>query len=157
MQCQKCYFKTNDRDSLEFHMKSEHSFKCQCKEVFTTDEELQKHIMEFHTHQCIHCENMFESKILLKNHTLATHDLNCIHCNKVFTSNILLEAHLEQNHLYFKCDCCPYVTSTMDKLMEHDTMNHQGCIECEDEFSWPEPGHSCYYTFNNIRPPVSTK
>ena len=23
---------------------------------------------------------------------------------------------------------------------------------CEDEFSWAEPGHSCYYTKNNIRP-----
>ena len=49
----------------------------------------------------------------------------------------------------------PRGSGNKDVLM-NDKINHQGCVECKDDFTWPEPGHSCYYAVNNVRPPVST-
>merc|ERR1712240_450661 len=101
--------------------------------------------------KCNNCKKVFESKILLNHHTSMHHNFKCSNCNKVFTSKLILEVHLKENY-YFKCDRCQFISINKEGLMKHNNMNHKSCTECEDEFSWPESGHSCYYTVNNIRP-----
>ena len=39
-----------------------------------------------------------------------------------------------------------------ESLVNHEKKKCSSCETCEDELSWAEQGHSCYYIKNNIRP-----
>ena len=77
--------------------------------------------------------------------------VRCGKCNVTFESKAQLENHNKRNH-YFPCRSCNKVFDMRQRLATHDKAAHQSCDVCEDEFYWPEPGHDCYYTKNNIKP-----
>ena len=126
--CGKCNFEDSNLKSLNLHMKTEHNHRCKCKLVFDSNELLSSHIRSKHTFKCLHCTEILESDSLLK-------------------------LHIKNNHT-FKCTYCTHVSHTSDDINEHEKSNHRRCPDCKDEFNWVEPGHSCYYTRNNIRPAV---
>ena len=53
---------------------------------------------------------------------------------------------------YFKCKECDDAFETTEARESHMDEKHSSCEVCEDEFTWAEEGHSCYYTINDIRP-----
>jgi hypothetical protein len=127
--CDHCNVKCASSKALQGHTKTEHSFKCKqakCKLVFAVKEKLDGHMRSEHMYQCGKCPSIFEHKLLL-------------------------EKHIKSSH-HFKCDSCPEVCDSPKALSEHAEARHRGCETCEDEFNWPEAGHSCYYTRRAIRP-----
>merc|ERR1712098_406121 len=53
----------------------------------------------------------------------------------------------------FPCNKCNERFDTRSQLEDHERSQHEEkrCEECEDDFSWPEAGHDCYYTRYQLR------
>ena len=52
----------------------------------------------------------------------------------------------------FPCQQCSKKFETKSKLNEHVDDDHErSCAECEDDFSWPDPSHECYFTKYKLR------
>ena len=52
----------------------------------------------------------------------------------------------------FPCKLCGDILDSQYNHDQHQVSVHGSCRECEDEFSWPEPGHKCYYTEKKVAP-----
>ena len=91
-----------------------------CKSKFSSEKDLERHKEDVHLYKCTSCIGtiIFETKSVFEAHTQKYHVRPCTECGLVFT--------LEE------------------KLRSHKTEEH--CEVCEDEFSWPSPGHSCHLT-----------
>jgi len=175
-ECTKCDKTFSKKTTLNDHMKTDHCHKCaKCRQSFDTKDSLSKHMRSHfikcdkcnfageskqkvlehkkteHNFKCSKCRQAFDFKDKLENHVRANHFFKCGKCNVVFDAKSLQEAHNKKFH-YFPCTSCDKVFDMKQRLMTHDKTFHHSCDVCEDEFSWPEPGHSCYYTKNNIRP-----
>jgi len=127
--CDHCSYKSTNPKAMEMHKKGEHRFKCKCKAVLPT-------------------------KAQLDAHTKAEHSFKCQKCPQVFEHKVVLEKHFRQQH-YFKCTSCGEVSDSPAALSKHEEARHRGCEVCEDEFSWAEAGHSCWYTRTGARPASS--
>ena len=131
IKCNSCNFKCINSKAMEMHKKAKHSFKCKkCNTIFDLNEKLDAHTKAEHMFNCTKCKTIFDQKKLLEKHTLANH--------------------------YFKCDKCSDVVDSKTAMEVHEKAAHSSCDVCEDEFSWAEPGHSCYYTKNNIKPKIES-
>ena len=51
----------------------------------------------------------------------------------------------------FPCAKCSKKFETKSKLNEHADEHERSCAECEDDFSWPDPSHECYFTKYKLR------
>ena len=52
----------------------------------------------------------------------------------------------------FSCTKCSKMFETKHELEEHTEDDHErSCAECEDDFSWPDPSHECYFTKYKLR------
>merc|ERR1719318_1996247 len=52
----------------------------------------------------------------------------------------------------FPCPTCSKKFESKSKLAEHVDDDHErSCTECEDDFSWPDPSHECYFTKYKLR------
>ena len=51
----------------------------------------------------------------------------------------------------FPCAKCSKKFETKSKLNEHVDEHERSCTECEDDFSWPDPSHECYFTKYKLR------
>ena len=53
----------------------------------------------------------------------------------------------------FPCPKCPGKFDSKEQLGDHDRIEHEErqCEECEDDFSWPDGEHQCYYTKYQLR------
>merc|ERR1719494_598999 len=58
------------------------------------------------------------------------HIFSCIDCDKTFETGPILEKHIAETH-------------------------PPNCGQCQDEFSWPEEGHLCYFTRRKMAPTTS--
>ena len=179
-QCLKCPKYFDKKMSLDEHTKVAHTFKCtKCRQKFDTQEALSNHMRthfvkcdkcsfkaetklkvlehkkEAHNFRCSKCRQAFDQKDKLEAHIKANHFFRCGKCNVTFDAKTLIEEHNKKNH-YFPCGSCNKVFDMRQRLATHDKAAHQSCDVCEDEFSWPEPGHACYYTKNNIRPVIKS-
>ena len=85
-----------------------------------------EHIQKVHVHVCSFCGLRFDFPTQLKKHRSETHEI--------------------------VCDFCPQMFDAREKLEVHTKEAHESCESCEDEFSWPEPGHQCYYTKTKATP-----
>merc|ERR1719186_873786 len=149
--CAKCRQNFDTKDSLSKHMRT-HFIKCdKCNFAGESKQKVIEHKKTEHNFKCSKCRQAFDLKDKLENHVRANHFFKCGKCNVVFDAKSLQEAHNKKFH-YFPCTSCDKVFDMKQRLMTHDKTFHHSCDVCEDEFSWPEPGHSCYYTKNNIRP-----
>ena len=156
-----------------------------CKLTLSTKEALGTHTTVAHMFKCQKCGTLFEHKTLLEKHFRASHMFKCPSCPQVqffFYTLEWLSIFLNIfSHLFLICLMIYFqVLDSTAALASHDTAKHQSCEVlnknilsgnhfwhfpifgfenlfqvCEDEFSWAEAGHSCYYTRNNIKPIIA--
>merc|ERR1712059_41843 len=149
--CELCKKKFEALSVFNGHMES-HKARCdKCPEVFNSKNDLIGHKRDQHTVKCTKCKHTFDSDDKCKQHMKKEHEFKCTHCGVVFDYQVRLEQHTSKDHT-FLCSSCGVVKSTQALLDLHEKGKHSSCEVCEDEFSWAEPGHSCFYTKNNIRP-----
>merc|ERR1719427_100753 len=152
VECTKCDKTFPKKSTLDEHMKAAHCHKCaKCNFAGESKQKVLEHKKTEHNFKCSKCRQAFDFRDKLENHVRANHFFKCGKCNVVFDAKSLHESHIKKLH-HFPCTSCDKVFDMKQRLMTHDKAFHHSCDVCEDEFSWPEPGHSCYYTKNNIRP-----
>jgi len=149
--CQICKMNLTDLNSLKSHMEN-HKSKCsKCPQVFNTKLALVNHTQQNHNIKCRKCNKIFESMERYTLHAKQEHNFSCDHCKITLDFKAQLDQHIEKLHR-FPCSSCGTVLGSNVDLASHEKEKHRSCDVCEDEFSWAEPGHSCYFTKNNIRP-----
>ena len=122
-----------------------------CPEAFATQQNLDEHKVSAHTFKCMKCPKLFEIKKDLQEHLIVEHYFKCEECDLVFDSKSKMSDHNDKEHT-FRCNECAQIFTSEAKRSDHIKSAHQTCDTCEDEFSWAEPDHSCYYTRTNTRP-----
>jgi transcription elongation factor Elf1 len=147
--CKKCHesFKTNSQ--LEGH-------KCwaecdKCAKTFTTKVKSEKHKVEEHTFRCNKCRHVLDSKENLGVHMDTEHSHFCDKCGTVFDNKVLLASHVTKEHS-FKCPYCIKLLDSEEAVLVHEKAEHAKCEVCEDEFTWVEATHACYFTKNRMGP-----
>ena len=161
--CKKCHesFKTNSQ--LEGH-------KCwaeceKCAKTFTTKVKSEKHKVEEHTFRCNKCRHVLDSKEALGAHMDTEHSHFCDKCGAVFDNKVLLASHVAKEHS-FKCGYCIKLLDSEEAVLVcnryfinvctisiqqvHEKDEHAKCAVCEDEFTWVEATHACYFTKNRF-------
>jgi len=178
--CDECGNSFRSSSGLKIHQESVHVIKCEdCKESFDTEVDLMKHKVS-HLQKCFYCEEMFRTSeeieehfksheercgqaecgskfytsAALADHTRECHHFPCSKCGSVLQSLGDLTDHTQLQHTFI-CDYnhCNFVADEAEKLEKHEKLVHQRCEECEDEFTWVDPGqHKCFYTSNKVSP-----
>ena len=147
--CSKIFLNLN---TLELHQAEKHQVKCKvCTSVFPSKLEMLEHVKASHILPCKICKKVFTTQEKLSEHHETTHNNECKKCNTNFSIKSELVAHNKKMH-EFPCRFCSSVLDSQESHDEHQVSVHGSCEECEDEFSWPEPGHKCYFTNNKIAP-----
>ena len=137
---------------LEAHQAEKHQVKCKvCTLVFPSRLQMLEHIKASHILPCKICKQVFNTQEKLSDHHDNTHNNECKKCDINFNLKGELLAHNKKIH-EFPCKLCSVVLDSQERHDEHQVSVHGRCEECEDEFSWPEPGHKCYFTNNKIAP-----
>ena len=152
MNCFKCSAKFEKESQLDEHMKKRHVVNCnKCEAIFDDKANYQIHRKEVHLFKCTHCGSCFDEKVKLDKHDIEYHNLKCRNCTNKFIDRDLLKAHIVKAH-YHRCTECPSTFEEQSLLVKHEAKVHRSCEVCEDEFSWVEASHECYYTRNKLRP-----
>jgi len=122
-----------------------------CSKTFTTKFKSEKHRLDEHTFKCNKCRHMTDSKENLGAHMDAEHSHFCDKCGSVFDSKPLLANHVVKEHS-FKCGYCTKLLDSEEAVQVHEKADHATCDMCEDEFTWVETTHTCYFTKNSVGP-----
>ena len=98
------------------------------------------------------CREKFSQKKSLDQHREDTHFYKCTKCvgTIIFETQSAFTSHDSKYHVK-PCDECDKVFDSDQKLSNHKETVHPHCSVCEDEFSWPSPGHSCFLTKQKSR------
>ena len=154
--CSHCENEFSSKGALYQHNREKHTtVKCgDCKENFPTRLSMLEHTKAEHINPCKICKNVFRLKSKLQEHEDKIHSNTCSICSENFNFKAELKTHFSEKH-EVKCNFCTEVLSSKAKLDEHYTNVHKNCAECEDEFSWPDEKHKCWYTQNNVTPASS--
>jgi len=104
-----------------------------------------------HLIKCSKCKARFYGQNQLDEHVKTTHCFKCKKCDFVFDTSNKLNDHNRQDH-YFKCSFCDTCFDSKVEIEAHEKEVHQTCEDCEDEFTWTDVDHKCYYTVNKIGP-----
>jgi len=147
-----------------------------CPSLFESSQELQKHLLT-HKIKCDYCDSLFDKKEQ-KEHHKKVHLIKCKHCKEALYGENQLEIHMKKNHNFkcekckegqvysklsfltdhikkeheFKCPSCPKLFDAIEMVEAHEKAVHQACDICEDEFTWTDESHRCYYTKAKIAP-----
>ena len=152
MNCFKCSAKFEKESQLDEHMKKRHVVNCnKCEAIFDDKANYQIHRKEVHLFKCTHCGSCFDEKVKLDKHDIEYHNLKCRNCTNKFIDRDLLKAHIVKAH-YHRCTECTSTFEEQSLLVKHEAKVHRSCEVCEDDFSWVEASHECYYTRNKLRP-----
>jgi len=147
--CSECTSGFESEEKLESH-KSSHSYFCEeCGLQFEKKEKLQSH-KKSHVLKCFKCKQVFETPQDLESHEIV-HKPKCDACDKVFDQLKLLSEHKVREHS-FKCPSCEMTFDAKELMETHEKEIHETCDDCEDEFTWTEAGHMCYFTRNKLGP-----
>lgn len=95
-----------------------------------------------------------DSKENLGAHMDTEHSHFCDKCGSVFDNKVLLASHVAKEHSY-KCGYCTKLLDSEEAVLVHEQAEHAKCEVCEDEFTWVEVTHACYFTKNRIGPKSS--
>jgi len=164
IKCSLCPITFENQKKLDAHKDLKHKVHCpKCPAVCSSKEEMLDHRRMKHTMRCNIClmrdkttSAEYASKLELWRHERSSHSFKCpvgAQCaNLNFVYRDKLEEHTAKAHR-FRCPECARAFSGAEELSAHSS-EHQQCSVCEDEFSWPEPDHRCYYTRNKVRPQV---
>ena len=126
-------------------------YECQeCKENFTTQQTLTRHIQRIHEgipddkkFACEQCGVLHATAFRLKMHIKTKHDkvydYKCEHCNKSFGRKNHLVQHIENVHEKIK-EACPYCGKLYDKqglkrhIKDHEGQRNHTCHICSNSF-----------------------
>jgi len=126
-------------------------YECQeCKENFTTQQTLTRHIQRIHEgipddkkFSCEQCGVLHATAFRLKMHIKTKHDkvydYKCEHCNKSFGRKNHLVQHIENVHEKIK-EACPYCGKLYDKqglkrhIKDHEGQRYHTCHICSNSF-----------------------
>jgi len=172
--CEECGLQFEKKEKLQSHKKS-HVLKCtKCRKIFENLQDLERHEMD-HKIKCEYCDELFDRKDKKEQHTQvhmikctvckesmfdekdmeihmkASHNFKCEACDKVFDQMKMMSDHKRKEHS-FKCHSCETIFDARELMETHEKEVHQTCDDCEDEFTWTEDGHMCYYTRNKVGP-----
>jgi len=124
--------KYEDLNKIKKKTNQEASFlRCtfkKCNVKLSSQDDLGKHKEDAHFHKCTKCAGTI-----------------------IFESKLAFESHNSKHHVN-PCNECFEIYDTKEKLLRHKASKHPHCDVCEDEFSWPSPGHSCYLTKSKLKP-----
>ena len=149
--CKKCKEKFDSKELLAMH-EIDHMIKCKhCHEMFDTDDEHKEHLDKSHKIICSKCDKFYYTNEDVEKHERVDHHNPCYKCNVILDSKKELNEHIQILHT-FPCEYCKFKADDKEKLEEHEDDVHKKCEECEDEFTWVEPHHKCYFTDKNISP-----
>ena len=152
MNCFKCSAKFEKESQLDEHMNKRHTINCnKCDATFDNNAAYIIHRKEIHFFKCTHCDTCFPEKVKLDKHEIENHNLKCRYCTNKFIDKDLLKAHIVKAHSH-RCTQCTSTFEEQSLLVKHEAKVHRSCEVCEDEFSWAEASHECYYTRNKLRP-----
>jgi len=150
VKCEKCKEKFETLEDLESH-KIIHKIKCEfCEILFDRKDRMEQH-KQSHMIKCSKCKEKFYGQQQLEEHVKIDHYFKCEKCDLVFDTSNKLKDHNRQDH-YFKCSFCDTCLDSKDEIEAHEKEVHQTCEDCEDEFTWTDVDHKCYYTVNKIGP-----
>ena len=116
-----------------------------------TETELQNHLEQSHQKKCTKCESIFYNDEDLIAHDKDEHYHPCDKCETILASNEILEVHFKAFHI-FPCNYCDFKSDEKESLSKHEEENHQSCAECEDEFTWVDDQHKCFFTDRKVTP-----
>ena len=152
VKCDHCPRIFKSHSKLTGHVKKDHSVKCgDCKDLFPSRLAMLQHTKESHIIPCKKCKTVYRTKEKLSEHEQKIHHNFCKFCDLNFDVRTLLITHIKDNHT-FRCIYCSEVSSSEQLLDDHMKEKHHQCEECEDEFSWPDSDHQCFYTQNKQAP-----
>jgi len=149
--CKKCKEKFDTKELLAMH-EVDHMIKCKyCTEMFDSEDEHKEHLDKSHKIICSKCDKFYYTNEDVEKHERVDHHNPCHKCNLVLDSKKELKEHIELLHT-FPCEYCKFTADETEKLEDHENNVHKKCEECEDEFTWVESHHKCYFTDKNISP-----
>ncbi|XP_059480698.1 zinc finger protein 423 isoform X2 [Neocloeon triangulifer] len=161
-QCPECSEGFPNENLLEVHclghfLTTTTEFSCQsCLKSFQRPDELQKHLMDSHSHQlfrCALCREIFDSRVAAQVHFAVKHStesrvLRCVACGEnsaKFRSEIEFSLHVKIHHLSLmekqqtplRCLYCNEFFKSEAELQYHAANFHQKlyrCKFCDDAF-----------------------
>merc|ERR1712059_198383 len=72
-----------------------------------------------------------------------------------FSSSQIMNSYSRPVQETFSCDKCTAKSDSQARLEKHGETVHgeesRRCAVCEDDFSWPDPEHECYFTKYKLR------
>ncbi|XP_052802933.1 uncharacterized protein LOC128233082 isoform X2 [Mya arenaria] len=128
-----------------------------CAKTFSSDEDLQQHIVEHVAEKvffCEFCEKLFFEKRILVDHRdthKASKNFQCKICLKFYYSSRSLQRHIKL-HLYQTqkaCKICEQKFSTQDDLIRHMTQDHGEVESYEDRELLPCPHCTAQFKTEN--------
>ena len=162
LNCETCPFETENQESLDDHIKSEHSYPCDnCEVKSKTKSQLEEHIKAHHVLPCTKCDTMtltsqsdldihmkachelpcdmcttiFGTVVELDDHKKISHTNSCKHCNNTYTNQSDLDDHMEKCHK-LPCRMCSETFIDVGQLLEHHKGKHViQCNHCEATFT----------------------
>ena len=150
--CKHCSRMFVNETVLQEHMDKSHSVKCKdCDETFISRLAMLEHTRASHIIPCKLCKTVFKTTAKQQEHNDKMHNNKCEKCDIKFDWKKELTVHTAKLHEW-KCAVCARVEDSEAGLRAHSEAEHGSCAECEDEFSWPAPGHSCHYTRERLGP-----
>ena len=152
LRCPKCPSVFESSIELKKHELT-HKLKCDfCDALFDKKEQKEQH-KKVHMIRCKHCKEALYGENKLEIHINNNHSFKCEKCKEaqIFTKMSFLTDHIKKEH-EFKCPSCTSIFDAKELVEAHEKAVHQACDLCEDEFTWTDESHRCYYTKAKIAP-----
>jgi uncharacterized C2H2 Zn-finger protein len=126
--CPNCNITTNDKDSLQQHLRDKHGYHVcpNCNKIVEREFFLKNHLRKRHNYiSCTDCDEVFKNKRSLHPHLVEKHNYNeCTHCDDVFQGRAELQTHLCEKHDYSNCPECDDPFQDRGSLQNHLRKEH---------------------------------
>ncbi|XP_076358377.1 uncharacterized protein LOC143250994 isoform X2 [Tachypleus tridentatus] len=153
--CQECEVKFTTEDQLDEHVMSHFlstttEYSCQqcCYKLFSKPDELQRHLIDVHSHllyKCSFCKEIFNSKASIQAHFTVQHSneyhlFECTRCRVTFRTEVEFQVHVKVMHMLkthpFRCLLCDQRFLTEFQLQYHLNTHVKQfvCTFCEEAF-----------------------
>jgi len=152
LRCPKCPSLFESSQELQKHQVT-HKIKCDyCDSLFDKKEQKEQH-KKVHLMKCKHCKEALYGENRLEIHMKNNHNFKCDRCKEgqVYSKLSFLTDHMKKEH-EFKCPSCPKLFDELEMVEAHEKAVHQSCDICEDEFTWIDESHRCFYTKTKVAP-----
>lgn len=119
-------------------------WKCnECKKLFTSLAELQKHTAAIHKYKCTTCKLNFSEQTDFEAHMQSHHEKNtyrCHICNRTVTGLSSLREHLVSVHSQIMCSVCSVLFPSKQEFEKHRNIHTRSnilkCCVCDKTFNY---------------------